>query len=94
MAHDDNEAASIEGADGTVPSDNVPNTDYAKGISIDNNYKKVPTSATYDNTATYYVKDDTKYTSATRYVVPTGADAITSENFATKVASPGLYLKK
>ena len=91
MAHDDNEAASIEGPDGTVPSDNAPNTDYAKGISIDNNYKKVPTSATYDNTATYYVKNDTAYTSATRYTAATITDA---SDFATKVASPGLYLKK
>ena len=91
MTHDADEAASIEGEDGSVPSDNVPNTDYAKGISIDNNFKKVPTSATYDNTATYYVKDDTKYTSATRYTAATITDAT---DFATKVASPGLYLKK
>ena len=90
MKHDASEA--FEGEDGSVPSDNVPNT--AAGWAELIGFTRVPKNATFSDSTTYYA-----YNSAATYAPSTTpgkgkfeADAsVTSANFASKVAT-GLYL--
>ena len=83
MGHADDEQTHIGDTD-VVPYDSVDNTPSAA------QYTKVPTTATYNSETTYYYKNGNKYTQAGQG----STDAITSDNFATKVSTPGLYTKK